>query len=290
MRVTDIALEGFRVSRERPAVAAACGLIVAAWSVLQNLAVTALAGPAVARAAALIRGGTAPTDPAFQTVATQVAPASLLAQAAAVLVFAVVSALVLRATLSPEEPVLKPRADGSALRQAAVLALLVLTLFVVAATLGFVLGALLSVLGAAPAAAQAFLFLAAVAAAAVVFVRFSLAGPETFVARRVRFLASWRATKGRFWPLLGAYALAGALAVFVSLLAQLVLTSAFAALPGGGLQSFAELQVPKATLPEAVRPAALAAQALAGFVNGLTLVLLIAPGAAAWRALNGRPA
>lgn len=49
----------------------------------------------------------------------------------------------------------------------------------------------------------------------VLSIRLSLAQPMTFAQRRIRFFGSWGITKGKFWPLLGMYILAGIFAIIV---------------------------------------------------------------------------
>ena len=49
-------------------------------------------------------------------------------------------------------------------------------------------------------------------------IRLSLAGPHTFADHRLRPFASWTMTKGRFWPMFGAYFLATVFALIVSIL------------------------------------------------------------------------
>lgn len=46
-------------------------------------------------------------------------------------------------------------------------------------------------------------------------IRLSLAQPMTFDQRRIRFFGSWGLTKGKFWPLLGMYILAGIFTMIV---------------------------------------------------------------------------
>ena len=64
---------------------------------------------------------------------------------------------------------------------------------------------------------------AAVLSAAIwVFVRLSLAAPMTFDQRRLVVFGSWPFTRGSFWPLVGAYALAIALDVVILVLMTMI--------------------------------------------------------------------
>jgi hypothetical protein len=64
-------------------------------------------------------------------------------------------------------------------------------------------------------------------AAIVVLVRLSMAGPMTFARQRLSVFGSWSLTKGSFWRLFGAYALAFALGGVVLMLMLLVLGAVF---------------------------------------------------------------
>ena len=72
--------------------------------------------------------------------------------------------------------------------------------------------------------------------AAWVGVRLCLATPMTFAERRVRLFGSWRLTRGRFWPLLGAFLLAFVLTLAVSTVMQIVV-AIIMGLSGGALAS-----------------------------------------------------
>jgi hypothetical protein len=119
--------------------------------------------------------------------------------------------------------------------------------------------------------------LAAVLMAAVVYpaVRLSLALPMTFAARRVRIFDSWRLTRGRFWPLFGAYVLSLVYVVLTGL-AALVL---FAVLAWGISRALG------GTGADAWRPgeAPIAAQALTLLINLPLQALLLTAGFTLWR-------
>jgi hypothetical protein len=82
-------------------------------------------------------------------------------------------------------------------------------------------------------AAFALGLLAVVAALAVLAVRLSLAPALTFDTGRIDLFGSWALTRGRFWPLLGTYALTLALVAMVYVLAALVAFALGAVLTGG---------------------------------------------------------
>lgn len=76
-----------------------------------------------------------------------------------------------------------------------------LVAIVVATTVGAIGSSLVTLLGGV-------VTLAAVGVVVWVLVRLSLAGAITFSEQRIRIRASWSLTRGRFWPLFGAYVLA----------------------------------------------------------------------------------
>jgi len=105
--------------------------------------------------------------------------------------------------------------------------------------------------------------------------RLSLALPLTFAAGRIRILESWRLTHGRFWPLLGAYALTFAyvfLAGLVALIGFAVLSWLISrGLGGSGVDAWRSGEAP------------IAAQALTAVISLPFDALLLAATFAIWR-------
>ena len=122
--------------------------------------------------------------------------------------------------------------------------------------------------------------------------RLSLAAVQTFVERRVTLFGSWKLTRGRFWPLLGMWLLAGALAIVASLVATalsylpVVVTGAH--LPSLDLESLRRVQAMPVGTAAIV---AVVLQALIQMVGSILQVVVgIAPGAAAYDQLKGATA
>ena len=124
------------------------------------------------------------------------------------------------------------------------------------------------------------------------FVRLSLAMPMTFMDRHVRLIESWKHTRGEFWPLLGAYLLAGVM-MFLVLLAIWAIVAVLALLiilaTGGEFTSLSDLFRPdKTSLATYLTPTTLIAEVLNAIGSAVLLIGVSGPVAEAYRALGGR--
>ena len=242
---TDAAFEGFRIARERPVAVLVWAAVYLVVSVIaMAIAAGLVGGDAVQKLNAAMAGDPAPEEvmavlPTFMTFYGVMAPFALVLQST-------LGAAIYRTVLRPEENA------SFFLRLGADEVRLLLVNVILSVMIGLGAGVVFAVAGAlagALAVVGGFLggfvgFLVIVAAlGAVVFaaVRLSLAGPITFGERQIAVVRSWGLTKGRFWPLLGAYVLAAAMAVVVALLGMVVFTG-LAAVLGGGLQAAGEAQ------------------------------------------------
>jgi len=291
---TEAALEGLRISRERPmallwlwAAYVVIGLIhfgllsiapfnqlTSAYTELQAVSDAVRANPADNAAAqhlAVLLGQTMPALLVFAgvTLACQM----------------VISTAVLRAVLRPAEYRFGYlRLSMDELRQlglALVVGLAVIVyLFLVSLASGLVLGILGAVL---PPAVLGVVALALVITAfAYPAVRLSLAPAMTLADGRISFLRAWALTQGRFWPLLGAYVLALSIAA--------VLWLAVTAPIGLALKLVAGKTDPTVigSLKDLAAPLPLLALVVSSLIQALVAVIMTAPIASAFRQITGR--
>ncbi len=295
--VVDTALEGFRLTRERPVAVLSWGLVLlAAQAGVTAVLVATGAGAAMEdlRRLAPVLGTVA--TPEQQEAVARAGPGILLSGAVAVLPNVVVYAALLRAVLQPE------RRRGGFLRFGLEeLRLLGVSLaygvLIVLLFMSLLLGLLLMVTsvalatGAGPSFAAALAL--ALASAAVLYpaVRLSLAPAMTQAQGRFALFGAWEVTAGRFWPLMGAFTLAALLAAVVSVMATLLLTASWALVTGGGLAAAAEvLQPDLRTAAGALSPASVTALVFNAVLSAFVLTVAAGPIPAAYRALAGAPA
>jgi hypothetical protein len=123
------------------------------------------------------------------------------------------------------------------------------------------------------------------------FVRFSLAMPMTFMDKHVRLIESWKATRGEFWSMLGAYVLAALLIFMIYVVMwSIVGVVALAAILGTG-GSFTSLQAlfqaDTSSIAAYLTPTTLIAALLNAIASALFLAVVTGPVAEAYRAMVG---
>ena len=296
--VVDSALEGFRITRERP-------LAVAAWA--GWLLVGGLLGDALLTAPALQpltqlsqAPPGAPSEAQVRAVGAAVTRAWPLMLSLMVVSYAsavVFFTAVMRAVFDPAAQgrtfyIRLGRDEGLQL----LLALLVLlALFAYSLLVSTLAGAAISLatLAGPLAGPPVQAFALALMAAALLYpaVRLSLAPAATFTARRIRLFDTWSLTRGQFWRLLGVYATALMLAAVVFFLALVIadaLIFSLAMASGGGTDAVKAMQRPDlSSLPALFSAPSLVALALGAAISAPIYVVTAAAGAAAYRRLAG---
>jgi hypothetical protein len=291
---SDAAFSGFRVVAERP-------WVVAIWAALQfvvslafNLFVAVSAGSAFTKLAQLSLQPPTQDPAAVLDLFRQVAPTYLVLMAGGLVLNAVLYAAMNRAVLRPQESrfgYLRLATDE--LRQLGLfaliagLALAAYLAFVVFAAVVIVLIALVVGDGAALALGIAVLLPALICAFIFFAVRLSLASPMTFVTRRIDLRAAWAMTRGRFWPLLGAYFIAFVLSAVVVVL-SFAIAVAVVAVVGGGMGAVgAVFDGQVGAVAQIVTPTRLAYLAVSAIGQALIWPVTMTPPAAIYRVLSG---
>jgi hypothetical protein len=106
------------------------------------------------------------------------------------------------------------------------------------------------------------------------------------VTQRVDLFGSWGLTKGRFWPLLGTYAIAFSLSVVVLLLI-FAIAAILAMLIGGGVGS-AVMPSDMSSVAAVLTPPRLAYLVVTSIGQALIWPITLSPPAAIYRAITGR--
>lgn len=289
---TEAAFEGFRVVRRKP-------VVVLFWSAVY-LAVFAatflIGGPSLARIMAMAETVQSSEPSVADMEQLGLAYSGFLAWAAPLFLLsgAVLSAAVARAVLRPEQSAWGYlRLGKDEFRVLAVSIAMGLILGVLGGA-GFTIVSLLFAMGIS--SGQAILFLAALISALSVIagllwlgVRLSLAVPMTLDRGRITLFESFRATKGRFWPLLGMTLIVAIMTMVVSFLGGIVAMPV--TLVSGGLERLATLDgAPYAEILTTAWPALAAWSVVNAILSALQLAVLYAPFSAVWRDIRGSDA
>jgi hypothetical protein len=288
---TDAALEGFRITRERPRVFLAW--IVFSFVVSAAGVVLTLLMPDEATRALESLGTDDPPDPqAFLDILAILAPLLLYGLA----VQRTLDAAVYRLMLRPTRERVGCLAFGADEMRLMVLRLIyvvlaVLYVFVAQIVIGLVAFAA-SALGQ-----SAMLFVASVGELfslgllLYVAVRLSLSSVITFDRRKLSIRASWTVTRGQVWPLLGAYVLALSCAVVLGLLALVLFTSVAGIVlvaTGGSLADLKGIIQPEdISLKTYLNPFVIAYMLVGSVFTAVYSAVIPAPGGFAYRQLRG---
>lgn len=284
--VTEAALEGFRITRERPAAvlwwwgAALVALLLqyvlgqlplfhgmdAELTALQNQSLGAAAAPDAAAAKAQFTG------------VARLAP-RLLAFSAVILVIQIIrTTAVLRAVLRPADQAFGYlRLSMDEVRQLGLTLLIFVCVLAYAFLVSLVASLVLSIVirlagggGGGGAVGGALAFLIVALAFVYPTVRLSLAPPMTFADARLSVRRAWALSAGLFWPMLGAYAIATLLALAVAVLGATISMVASTLTSGQAGTTFLVVVV------------------LNSLISALFGVIVTAPAASIFRQLTGR--
>lgn len=281
---TDAAFEGFRIAREKPLAILVWGVLSMLLSMLNAAALVTFVGAAGMEE--FIRlSQTPPSDDPAAAFAVLSAMGRLMMVSLPIWLIqtALLSCAVYRAVLRPEERGLGYLKVGADEVRVLLVFLARLLLWVAGIVVLGVIGGVLETVSPVAAAflAVVSLFATIVLSVWVVFVRLSLAPVMTFSERRMILFGAWRASKGRFWPMFGAYLLALVMAIIVGLLGMVIVFAAMFAMGGAGAEP------DFSSLGAYFTPAMIVSTILGGLLSALYTAILYAPGAVIWRELKG---
>ncbi|MDB5427855.1 MAG: hypothetical protein JWP28_3304 [Phenylobacterium sp.] len=290
---SEAALEGFRITRENPRAFGAWVGVSFAISVL-GAVVTVLMPPEVRHGLETLRADETPDMAKLVDALIAVAPILILGLAIQCIMAAAVYRLIFRHE-DTRFGYLRLGADELRLMALTLIYILLFMALLVAVTLGAAIVAAL----AAFAGQGAAIFMGGVAElfslglVIFVLVRLSLAPVATFAERRLAIFESWRLTRGHFWRLFGAYALALACIVVVGFLALVVFTGVAGVIllmTGGQLSDLSSIFKPDETSIRTYFNPGLIAYMITGSVfSALYYAVIAAPGAVAYAQLHGHP-
>lgn len=289
--VSDAAFEGFRVTREHPTAVLLWAVLLFVSAILTGAILAASPLPGlIAMVNGAAKPGVAPMPEDIQRVSQAMVrqmPALMGPMLEVVLIGMVVQALVQtavnRAVLQPDAKAFGYLRFGAAELRTFIVLLAVTVLMLAIYFIGALVIAVLSTfLGALGGLVVAVGFLALVAALVIVAVRLSLAVPATFAARRLAFAESLALTRGRFWPLVGAYVIALVMVVLVLILGQVISLGVEAALGQSGPPAVI------ASLSQVLTPVGVILHVVDAVLSAMAYVILYAVSAAIYRLFTGR--
>jgi hypothetical protein len=274
---SEAALEGFRLTRERPG-------LIATWAGLYFLGIIAMGLVMVASlgpdfVAFIRQDGLQMKDTAeFGDLLAQSWPAFIVVLAMALLLLAVLTAGIYRVILRPlDKKTAYLRVGADEVRLAVVHFILMVI------GVAFFIAVDLAVAAAATQGGPIYPILALVLAGGMIWVgvRLSLATPLAFYQKKISLGAAWNLTRGCFWPLFGMIVLAVIFYVMIFLLISMIL-AAVVGFAGGAtaVQDMSRLTP--------ITIAALAATVIVQMIMPiLQAVTLYAPFAVAYGELSG---
>lgn len=288
---SDAAFSGFRLVRENLKTVAIWAAVMTVVSILTNVAAIQFFGPQLEAFLGYMQDNNNPDPEEFLRLASALSPLTLwmlpLSLVQNGVVFAALNRLVLR---HDDSRFAYLRLGAAEARQAAVwlLTALVLmgTLFLGSLVTGF--------LGAMSGSTGAFLALLGLIGSfgAVIWlaVRLSFAPAVTFDAGKVTLFKSMPRTKGLFWPLLGAYFLAGVMSIIVVLLIWTIVSAIGLIASGDFAATGRMMRADTSSLQAYFTPAGVVQALFAGVIQVLTTLIVFAPPPSIYKELNDRQA
>jgi hypothetical protein len=292
-RSADAALEGFRITRENPRAFGTWVALSVGVSVLV-IAIDTVMPASIRHGLDMLNADQTLTARQFVDALILSAPVLILALA----VMSIMAAAVYRLIFRHDDArfgYIRLGADELRLMAVTVIFIGIFIGLVVAASLvvGMIVALLSLVLPDAMTTLQWPALLATFGIVAFFLVRLSLAPVATFAERRLVVFESWTLTRGQFWPLLGAYALAVACIFVILMLATAVFTSVAAAIivaRGGQFSDVWSMLRPEdSSLRRYLNIGLIVSMLINSVFSALSNVVFAAPGAVAYMELHGAP-
>ena len=283
---TDAALEGFRITRERPLALIIWAVLFFVWGVIQQAALVGSGlGPLMQQLSASFGNLTPEAQKSLSPIMLKSLPLLLSFAALGATFTIVMTTAVFRAVLRPAEGrfgYLRLSIDEA--RQLGLLLMIggcgLVYLFFIGMVTAIIGGMAQSLGGPASVLINIILSVATLCALIYPTVRLSLAPAMTFADGRISLFRSWALTRNRFWRLSGAYAMALALAALVFIL-SLVIFNLAATLTGGKPADVSSLRA-------YFTPFTWVALIFNGVLSALVSAITVSPVAAAFRQISGR--
>lgn len=289
---TDVALEGFRVTKERWVPVLVWSVVEFIYTMVTFAILAVMAGPALTD---FMTASATVTDPqVLLAKLAGLAPAMLILLPVGLAFQSVLQCAFFRAVLKPGDKRFYYLSLGrEELRViGAMLLLYVLFILYYMAAAIIVITPVVAMKAAGQGAVGGAIAMLGVVAAicGLIYgaVRLSLFVPQVFAEGGTDLRAAWRLTEGRFWVLFGVYVMAAILALLVYLLGN-VFMMLMHAVTASQWVSAADLAKEKGlSLTTLSQPLSIAATAMLAFFGMLMRVIMSAPSPAAYAALKNR--
>ncbi len=286
---SDAAFSGFRLVRENLKTVAIWAAVMTVLSIISNVLAIQFFGARLEAFLSYMSDNSSPDPDEFVRLASALSPLMLWSLPYSLIlngvIFAALNRLVLR---HHDDRFAFLRLGAAELRQAAVWLLVSLVLMCVL-FVGSALSGFMSALGGAPGAFLALLaFVVSCCAVVYLAVRLSFASSVTFDTGKVTLFGSLPRTKGIFWPLLGAYLLAGVMSVIVILLIWTIVSAIGLIASGDFAATGRMMRADTSSLQAYFTPAGVVQALFSGLITVLTTLIVFGPAPTIYRELKDR--
>ena len=286
---SDAAFSGFRLVRENLKTVGVWAVAMTVLSIASSVIMIHFFGKELDTfSAAMPPPGGEPNPDDMRKGLQAVIPSLLFSAPYLLLVNSVIYAGVNRLVQRPHEKGFAHlRLGMDEVRQGCVLLMYNLLLFAVFGFGSTVTEMLTEAGGAGGALVALLVFIAMIWGAVYLAIRLSLATAATFDEGRIVFFKSMPITQGQFWPMMGAYFLAGVMCVIVFLLLMSIVAGV-AVLISGDIETSGKLMRADTTsLKVFLTPIGMAQSLLSGVLSILTTLIVFTPAPTMYLALKG---